>query len=150
MMHGLTYFNATKFGTWYHISYKFYFMLLSIFRLTLFPDQVPLSHTSAEAIIVLCNTFLVSSIRDLFYIYTNFFRWTHGTWFLTFTKLLTITAVKYIVAFSRTWYARLLFLVFLRAVTQKQETSNQMKARPTYCNFSEMSVHDPLPVPCEL
>jgi hypothetical protein len=151
MMHGLTNFNATKFGTWFHISYKFYFMLLSIFRLTLFPDQVPLSHTSAEAIIALhYNTFLVSSIRDLFYIYTNFFRWTHGTWFLTFTKLLTITAVKYIVAFSRTWYARLLFLVFFRAVTQKQGTSNQMKARSTYCNFGEMSVPYPHPVPCEL
>jgi len=62
----------------------------------------------------------------------------------------TITAVTYIVGLSRTWYARLLFLVFLRVAIQKQETSNQMKTRPAYCNFRETSLPYSLPVPCEL
>ena len=113
--------------------------------LTYFPDTVTHEYWS-----YLC---FIQYIFRFFYtwpIYTNFFRWTHATWFLTFTKLLTVTAVTYIVGLSRTWYARLLFLVFLRAVKQKQETNNQMKARPTYCNFSETSVPYPLPVPYEL
>jgi hypothetical protein len=66
--------SITQFGTLFHISYEFYFMPLYTFWLTPSPDQVPLSHTSAEATIATYNIFSVSAIRDLFYIYTNFFR----------------------------------------------------------------------------
>lgn len=97
------------------------------------------------------NIFFLPSIRDLLYIYTNFFRWTRSVWFLTFTNLLTITVVTYFVGRSCTWYARILFLVFLTAITAMQQSTNQMERRPTYRNFSETSVRPhPLPHPTSL